>query len=133
MNATVRRVEMYEVDGLPIPSADLADIQRAAGLSDPILRGDYRGHLLAVLGFIPPTLLADDAYLWMWSGPDVAQFPYVVGRWGYRVISAALVRYPRLVGHCNRNSAHWLRRLGAEVSPGPGGLTFKLVKHVASN
>jgi len=127
MNAIVRRVEVFELESLPIPEQDeLADIVRAGGLSDPILRGDYDGRLLVVLGFIPPTILAEDAYLWMYTSEHARQFPYVVGRWGFRVVEAAFHRYTRIVGHCNRDSAHWLRRLGAEVMPGPGGLTFKL-------
>jgi hypothetical protein len=134
MNATIQRVEAYELETLPIEPTELADITRAAGVSDPILRGDYNGNLLVVLGFIPPTILSDDAYLWMYSSPVVRQYPMVVGRWGYRVIEAAFHRYPRIVGHCNRNSAHWLRRLGAEVTTGPGGLVFKLeAQHVARN
>ena len=126
MNATVRRVEVHELESLPIDPDSLTDICRAAGLSDPIFRGDYRGHLLVVLGFIPPTILADDAYLWMYTGELAREFPYIIGRWGWRVTRAAFHRYPRLVGHCNRDSAHWLRRLGAQVTPGPGGLTFRL-------
>jgi hypothetical protein len=126
MNATVRRVEPHELESLPIDPDSLTDILRAGGLSDPIFRGDYRGHLLCVLGFIPPTILSSDAYLWMYSAPAVRLFPYVVGRWGWRVIDAAFHRYPCIVGHCNRDSAHWLRRLGAEVGYGPGGLVFKL-------
>ena len=129
MNAAITRVEPDDLEALPIPEpAELADIVRAGGLSDPILRGDYRGHFLVVLGFIPPTLLADDAYLWMYTSQQAVQFPYILGRWGYRVVEAAWYRYPRIVGHCNRDSAHWLRRLGAKVEPGPGGLVFKLVK-----
>jgi hypothetical protein len=126
MNATVRRIEAHEVAALPIEPDELADIVRASGLSDPILRGDYDGHLLVVLGFIPPTILSDDTYLWMYSAPVVRQYPMVVGRWGYRVVAAAFHRYTRIVGHCNRDSAHWLRRMGAEVTVGPGGLVFKL-------
>ncbi len=134
MNATVRRIEANEIESLPIDADDLADILRAAGLSDPILRGDYGGHLLVVLGFIPPTILSEDSYLWMYSSPVVRRYPMVVGRWGYRVIEAAFHRYSRIVGHCNRDSAHWLRRMGAEVKMGPGGLTFKLeARHVVHN
>ena len=87
MNATIRRVEAHELEALPIDPESLADILRAAGLSDPIFRGDYRGHLLVVLGFIPPTILADEAYLWMYTDRAAYRFPYVVGRWGWRVIA----------------------------------------------
>ncbi len=59
---------------------------------------------------------------WLLDGGDLESF------------KPLFYRYSRIVGHCNRDSAHWLRRLGAEVRPGPGGLTFKLeARHVVSN
>ena len=94
----------------------------AGKLSDPLLEGTIGGELLCLVGFVPPTVTSDLAYLWMYSMPAVAKHKVCVGRFGRRLVAEALKRYPKIVGHCKPESAHWLASLGAEIN----GLEFTL-------
>lgn len=98
-------------DGLD--QEDMATMEASCRRSDPLLAGFDNSTLLCILGFIPATILADEAYLWMCSTPAVAERRIMFGRWAKRMIAVAHERYPRIVGHCHKDSVGWLRHLGA--------------------
>lgn len=83
--------------------------------SDPLFVGTFGNAVICFVGFIPASTLSDVAYLWMWASPAAAAHPIMVGRFGRRLIEAALGRYPRLCGHCI-DSRRWLESLGASVN-----------------
>ena len=87
-----------------------------AQLSDPIFVGLHNGAYVCMVGFIPRTLLADEAFLWLNDGPLVREHPLLVGLYARRLIRVALLRYPRLVGFCAAHSERWLRSLGATIT-----------------
>lgn len=100
----------------------------AARRSDPLIAGLCDSGLLCILGFIPQSILSDEAYLWMCSTPLVNEHKMIFGRWALRLIEAAWERYPRLVGHCQRDSVGWLIRLGAKFGPPEVLVPFTLEK-----
>lgn len=106
------------------PSADAITI-RFANESSPLLVGWYDRELACVLGFIPPTLLSDTAYLWCNTFQAANDHPVLFGLWARRLIPYALKRYPLLVGHCNETSMRWLTSLGAKVIECLDGGVFK--------
>lgn len=67
-------------------------------------------------GIIPPTLLSDRAYLWLYTTEHLAEHPFVFIRYSQRVVEEALREFPLIVGHTKigaTKSIRWLRWLGA--------------------
>jgi hypothetical protein len=96
---------------------DVADlIWPYAQLSDPIFVGLYRGEYVCMVGFIPKTLLADEAFVWLQDGPAVQKHKLLVGLYAKRLIKIALQRYPKLFGFCGTHSTKWLLSLGADIT-----------------
>lgn len=85
---------------------------------------------LAFAGVIPPTLLSDTAYLWMYTTPSFAEHRLVCLRHSHRLIADALRCYPILVGHCSARSHHWLHWLGATFGEPQGHhIPFRIEAH----
>lgn len=81
--------------------------------------------LCCILGLIPPTIIAGEAYLWLHSTEAIRQYimAYVMHSKG--VVETMLTRYPKLVGHCETESftsRRWLKWLGAEFGAPEGKL-----------
>lgn len=85
-------------------------------LSDPLLECKFDGKTGCLLGFIPPTILADKAFVWIQDFPYMAEHPLVVGLAARRLLKEALKRYPMLYGRCTKYSVPWLRSLGAKIN-----------------
>lgn len=73
-------------------------------------------------GVIPPTLLSDTAYFWLYTTPHFARHRFACARISRRLVADALARYPVLVGHCTEQSGRWLRWLGASFGEWQGPL-----------
>lgn len=73
--------------------------------------------LVAVWGLIPPSLLSNQAYLWMHSTDAVKEHTFLFVRTSQRMIERMLTHYETIVGHCLAgadDSIRWVRWLGAE-------------------
>lgn len=92
-------------------------MQRTLNNSSHIWVGVDDDKVLAIWGVIPPTLLSDRAYLWMFHTPHLQEHVFVFVRHSQRVVQEALGIYPILVGHAvigNTRAIRWLKWLGAE-------------------
>lgn len=107
---------------------ELAILVDVAKRSDPLLAGFSGGTLLCVLGFVPKTIISDEAYIWMCTTPEVREHKVLFGRWAKRLITSAHERYPRLVGHCSKDSVGWLRHLGARFGAVGELVEFEIVR-----
>jgi len=68
-------------------------------------------------GLVPPTLLSDEAYLWMILLEGAEDHTFVLVRQSQIQMAAMLDIYPVIRGHCeidNASAQRWLRWLGAE-------------------
>jgi hypothetical protein len=95
--------------------------------------GKVDGDIACVWGLAPPTLLSDQAYLWLWHNSDlVDQHKFLFVRHSQLMMEQMLKEFPTIVGHVKvgaEKSKRWLRWLGAEFSAGEGGmLRFKIRK-----
>jgi len=73
--------------------------------------------LACLWGVIPPTLMSNDAYLWLYTTPLVEDHQFTFVRRSQIVIKELLEQYDRLVGYCLLSadrSIKWLSWLGAE-------------------
>lgn len=85
--------------------------------SRPLLAGMYQNQCVCVFGTIPTSLLSEEAYLWLWTAPELPKITF--GRCARKALPKLLALYPKLICNCfNEKSAHWLFSLGAKpVSP----------------
>jgi hypothetical protein len=115
MNGELRPIRLSEIRRYLEP--DKVELIRPyAQLSDPLFACMYGDQYLCMIGFIPKTVLADEAFLWMQDGPAVQEHKLIVARWAKRLIPAALARYPRITGYCGKHSERWLLSLGATIN-----------------
>lgn len=77
----------------------------------------YGDEILCYVGLIPPTLLSDEAYIWMNTTEAGFAHPKILARYGKKTIETFLLKYPMIWGHCfSEKSARWLRSFGAEFT-----------------
>ena len=116
----MKKIEIYQIsfeqfarmtEGTPGREVLLS----AAKLASEIIIGMYGDEVLAYIGLVPPTLLADRAYIWMLTTESGEAHPLLIARYGEKFILTALCKYRVLFGHCfSEKSARWLRYMGAE-------------------
>lgn len=93
--------------------------------------GFVDGEFVSITGLIPPTLLSNEAHLWLHTTPALKGHEFVFIRHSQRFIEEALKRYPTIVGITmadNEKAVRWLKWLGAvfqETSEGVLSFTIK--------
>ena len=76
-------------------------------------------------GLIPPTLLSDRAYIWLYTMPTLQHHQFTFVRHSQLAVKALLEQYPVIVGHCAKSankSRRWLEWLGAKFGQPDGDL-----------
>jgi hypothetical protein len=102
-------------------------MQRSMSNSAQVWIGEIHGEVVAVWGLIPPTILSDIAYLWMFSTKHMRGHILTFIRQSWRVVDLMLREFPTIVGHCKMENLHgqkWLRWLGAEFGDPINGAVF---------
>lgn len=85
--------------------------------------GRVEGKLVCAWGLVPPSLLADEAYLWLFSTSAVEDHKFLFVRYSQRVIEEMLKIYPKIVGVTAIDaidSIRWLKWLGAQFGDPQG-------------
>lgn len=129
------KVDIFRVDGFEawdlICAENLASInpsgheimQRAIMNSSHVWVGTIDGVVMALWGLIPPTLMSDTAYLWLYTTDHMPEHTFLFIRHSQRAVQAVLAEYPTIVGHGrvgSDRSLAWLRWLGAEFGTPQG-------------
>lgn len=90
--------------------------------------GRVNGEIVCVFGVVPPTMLSDTAYLWLWDTEKMQEHKFLFVRKSQIVIKELLTRWPKLVGMCRADAAasiRWMRWLGGETGePNQGFVPF---------
>lgn len=111
-----RLLDLIYPDYLSMLSADNQDTMARSLRNSPdawVAYDDDR--VLAFAGVIPPTLLSDTAYFWLYTTIHFKSRRITCTRISRRLVTAALACYPILVGHCTEQSRRWLLWLGASL------------------
>lgn len=98
-------------------------LQRAATNSECLYMGTVDGVAICFYGLIPPTLMSDNAYLWLYTTPKFKEHTFIFVRHSQMVIEEMLKLYPRIHGHGkvgDRRSLEWLKFLGAKFGEPQG-------------
>lgn len=91
-------------------------MQRSMHNSSRVWVGSNDDAILCFWGLIPPTLLSDRAYLWLYTTEHLRAHQFMFIRHSQRMVEEMLQDFPIIVGHCavgQDKSIRWLRWLGA--------------------
>ncbi len=93
----------------------LAQLDWCRSMSSEVWVGYIDGEMVSLWGLIPPTLISQQAYLWMHATDKVQEHKFLFVRHSQLVVEQMLTRYETIVGHCivgASNSIRWVRWLG---------------------
>lgn len=116
------------------PKLDLASLiltpeeaqimSRCTKLSSEVWTGIIDGQIVCVWGVAPPSLLSEQAYLWLYTNDMIKGHEFVFVRHSQRVIEDLLKRFKLIVGVCSleaKQSIRWLKFLGAKFGESEDG------------
>lgn len=92
-------------------------LARAARNSEYLWMGTVDEIPICFFGLIPPTLMSDIAYLWLYTTPAFTDHVFVFVRRSQILVQHMLTLYPNIVGHGKKGDSRslaWLRWIGAE-------------------
>lgn len=102
-------------------------------MSTVIWAGFINKALACIWGVIPPSLMSNQAYLWLYTTDVIKGHEFVLVRHSQRVIEEILDEYPSIVGHAiigSTKSIRWLKWLGAKFGHPQGtGIPFRITRH----
>lgn len=102
------------------PEMDMVEavqLFRCLNISTICWSAQVDGQGACIWGLIPPTLLSDQAYLWLYTTDLAEEHQFLLVRHSQRMIEEMLKEFPILVGHCHSEdprAQRWLKWLGAE-------------------
>jgi hypothetical protein len=117
IHEVLSRSDVFEIEG-----SEQA-VTYAYRMSSNCWAGLVDNKVACIWGLIPPTLLSDQAYLWLLITKEVEQHKFLFIRHSQRAVEAMLTKYSLIVGHCaigNDPAIKWLRWLKAEFGPPQG-------------
>lgn len=98
-------------------------MNRAVMNSHRVWIGEVDEKMVAFWGLIPPTLMSDTAYLWLYTTEHFHAHVFQFIRQSRLAVDEMLSHYPTIVGHGvvgNARSLRWLRWLGAQFGEPQG-------------
>lgn len=133
----IRRVEMSEAAAITRDmvhdDSDEKTMEFCLLMSIIIWAGFIRGKLACIWGVIPPSLMSNQAYLWLNTTEVLKGHEFIFVRHSQRVFEELLEEYPSVVGHViiGADKAYrWLRWLGAEFGPPQGMVVpYRINRH----
>ena len=130
----ISKLISFATDFILSPSA-VEILEFCQAMSAECWSGYIDEDLICCWGLIPPSILSNQAYLWMHSTEAVREHRFLLVRHSQKVIGKALERYSTIIGHCDINaqdSMRWLKWLGAEFSPPDGPFRAFVIRSKAN-
>lgn len=127
MIVNIDRVDKIKVTDLGVPMSveDLSLMAFCLRVSAYLWEGKVDGKIACIWGLVPPTILSDTAYLWLYTTSVVDEHKFTFVRHSQRVLEVMLKEFSTIVGHCHvdaSRSIQWLKWLGAEFGHPNGKL-----------
>ncbi len=114
------------VDHMPdLTTWDVKCLLRCSQVASKLWVGTIDGKVVCLIGLVPPTLIADYAYLWMHVTDDLKGNEFIFVRRSQMAIEEALKHFKRVVGHCevtNKTARKWVEWMGATFDKADGKL-----------
>lgn len=120
------------MEGLSLVGKDKEMFNACTQSSAWLWAGFVDNECTCVFGLIPPTLLSDQAYLWLHTTPALRGHEFLFIRHSQRFIEMALELFPSIIGVVepgNAKAVRWLKWLGAVINGrGEKFLSFEIRK-----
>lgn len=100
-----------------LPANEQESMHKMMANSSRVWIGANDEKILATWGLVPPTLLSDSAYLWLYVTKHMDEHVFLFIRHSKRAVESMLKEFPTIYGHTlcsNKRALQWLRWLGAE-------------------
>jgi hypothetical protein len=118
---------------LKLSKQDRAAMDYCSLMSVSMWAGLIDGKLAAMWGLMPPTVLSNQAYLWLYTTDVMEGHEFILVRHSQMVVKEMLKEYPSICGHAvvsNHKAVRWLKWLGAKFEhPIGGGLPFRITNN----
>jgi hypothetical protein len=118
---------------LELSKQDRAAMDYCSLMSVSMWAGLINGELAAMWGLMPPTVLSNQAYLWLYTTEAMEGHEFILVRHSQMVVKEMLKEYPSICGHAvvsNHKAVRWLKWLGAKFEhPIGGGLPFRITNN----
>ena len=92
-----------------VPSPDRfegePELNKCISLSATAWLGKIDGETACIWGLIPPSILSEQAYLWLFTTELVESHKFMFVRWSQRFLEVMHKDYPVIVGHCEIGNA----------------------------
>lgn len=110
-----------------VPSPDRfegePELNKCISLSATAWLGKIDGETACIWGLIPPSILSEQAYLWLFTTELVESHKFMFVRWSQRFLEVMHKDYPVIVGHCeigNARAMSWIKWLGGKFGEPQG-------------
>lgn len=85
--------------------------------------GQLDGEVVCSWGIIPPTLMSEQVYLWLYTTDNIVGHEFLFVRHSQRAVEEILKEYPTITGYTSVDlpkTIRWLKWLGAEFVEAEG-------------
>lgn len=116
IDRTATRELILAMKGGILSDADLKALEACTSFASHLWIGYIRDRPVCAWGLVPPTILADRAYLWLYHTEAVEEFKFIFVRRSQLVMEQMRELYPVIYGVCGIDrpkSIRWLKWLGA--------------------
>jgi len=121
------------IKGLSLTAEEKWGMDYCFLLSTMMWAGLIDRRLACLWGLIPPTLLSNQAYLWLYTTDVIKEHQFVLVRHSQLVMEEILKQYPTVYGHAiigSDKSIRWLKWLGAKFGEPHGkGIPFRITRN----
>lgn len=121
---------ILSMSGGKLSESDLEALRFCTSMASNLWIGYIDAKAVCTWGLVPPTILSDGAYLWLYSDPEIKEHKFTFIRQSQIVIEDMLKLYPLIYGVTRITGTHsirWLRWLGAVFGePHNGFLPFEI-------
>lgn len=125
--------DFVDYTGIALSEADARIMDRCLKTSTSTFIGKVDDEVICSWGLVPPTVLSNQAYLWLYTTPALADHKFLFVRHSQRVVEDMLQEFPTIVGHVvigNDLAFRWLRWLGATFGVPQGKMVpFRIEAH----
>ena len=132
MTVAVERIDrrqvmdlISQVDEVSLSEDEKVTFRRCLVQTTTVWMGLADGKLVCIWGLIPPTMLSDTAYLWLYTTGAIRGHEFLFVRHSQRAVEGMLLLYPNIIGITrvgNDQTIRWLKWLGAVFSEPSGSV-----------
>lgn len=116
---------IYMMNGGVMDTDKVRSLQMMTGVGSDVWIGLMDDVPVCAWGLVPPSMISDRAYLWLYATPKIDEHKFIFIRWSQRVVEDLRKRYDTIFGVCeaeNARAIRWVRLLGANFGTQSGGL-----------